>query len=275
MKTRHRIAPVARAGLSAPINLRLCTAGLALVLLAGRVMSDPAPDGAEASGAPPVPGIPLTIEGVLDFGGCSVGEVHAEKITIRHHGTQDVAVAVASVPEGFDVRPPVFGVPAGGRREIVVTFRPLATNTYSGDLQIKVGDRAIASRPVSGTGSRSEPGLLKSRQAGYSVVEGLPFIEVTVERVQGRDGDVSVEYATRPGGTATPRADFDPREGTLRWKQGDDAPKSFRIPIVDDAIYEGNENFMIALFNPKGGARIEGPTLIEVRILDNDTSSLR
>jgi len=112
------------------------------------------------------------------------------------------------------------------------------------------------------------PGTLQFSTSAASVGEAAGTITITVTR-SGPDGAVSVDYATADGSAMAP-ADYLAAAGTLNWADGDTAPKTFQVTIVDDTKPELSETFTAALSNPTGGALV-GPTAVEtVTILDND-----
>jgi hypothetical protein len=91
---------------------------------------------------------------------------------------------------------------------------------------------------------------------------------ITVTRTGGSFGAVSVDYATADG-TATASTDYTTTSGTLTFADGE-VNQTISIPIVDDASYEGVENFTISLSNVVGGAALGIPVSATVSITDND-----
>lgn len=112
-----------------------------------------------------------------------------------------------------------------------------------------------------------EPGQFALSSPTYLVNENGTFVQITVNRVNGGNGAVSVNYATAPG-TASAGADYTTTAGTLNWADGDVAPKTFNIPILDDAFVEGNETFTVSLDTPTGGATVGAPASATVTIAD-------
>jgi hypothetical protein len=114
-----------------------------------------------------------------------------------------------------------------------------------------------------------QPGTLRFSLASYTVGEAVGTATVTVQRVGGDDGPVTVGYAATAGSAAT--ADFTPVSGTLSWPAGNDSPKTFDVPIVDDAAVEGNETVLLALSGPTGGALLDDARKsATLTIQDND-----
>lgn len=125
---------------------------------------------------------------------------------------------------------------------------------------------------VSGGGGNDQPGTLRFSQTSYTAGEAGGSANVTVQRVDGDDGAVSVQFAATAG-TATAGADFTATSGTLSWADNDDASKSFAVPILADGTPEANETVQLALSSPSGGATID-PTrqTATLQILDDDVA---
>jgi plastocyanin len=120
-------------------------------------------------------------------------------------------------------------------------------------------------------GGGGQPGALRFSNATYSVNEGGGSATITVQRINGDDGAVSVQYATGGGSsTATAGSDYTPQSGTLNWPDNDDAPKTFSVPILEDTADEPNETVRLTLSNPGGGAVLGNPSIATLTINDND-----
>ncbi len=98
------------------------------------------------------------------------------------------------------------------------------------------------------------PGTLQYSQSAYSVYENKGSAPITVNRVGGTMGTVTVKYATN-GGSATPGTDYTPVSGTLTFNDGETS-KSFSVPVMDDGIYGSNEIVFLNLSSPTGGASL-------------------
>lgn len=125
-------------------------------------------------------------------------------------------------------------------------------------------------RVSGGGGGGGEPGNLRLANGNVNVGEG-GTATISVQRVGGDDGAVSVSYATS-NGTAQSGADYQPRSGTLNWANGDDSPKSFQVPTVQDTAVESAETINVVLSNPTGGAGLGVPSAGTITIGDNDVS---
>ena len=94
---------------------------------------------------------------------------------------------------------------------------------------------------------------------------------VTVERIGGTDGAVSVNYATS-NGTATGGAacggnvDYVSTSGTLSFAQGQ-TTQTFVVPICGDTSSEPNETINLTLSGPGGGATLGTPAAGTITIV--------
>ncbi len=102
------------------------------------------------------------------------------------------------------------------------------------------------------------PGTLQFAATTLTAPETGGPLTVSVNRVGGTTGAVSVDYAASAG-TATAGADFTAVTGTLNWAAGDGAAKTFAVPILNDTLIDPNETIALTLTNPTGGAT-SGPS---------------
>src|SRR6185369_13630551 len=72
-------------------------------------------------------------------------------------------------------------------------------------------------------------------------------------------------------GTATAGSDYTAVNQTVSFADGDAANKTVNVPILDDAIFEGNETVNITLSSPTGGATLGTPSTAVLTITDNET----
>lgn len=61
------------------------------------------------------------------------------------------------------------------------------------------------------------------------------------------DGEVRVSYLTSAG-SATPGQDYVETEGVLVWEAGPKKAKTISIPLLPDAVWEGDESFSVTLY---------------------------
>ncbi len=103
----------------------------------------------------------------------------------------------------------------------------------------------------------------------YVVNEAAGTVTVTVIKDGAAAGPISVHYATSDGFTAAAPGDYTNTSGDLTFAPGE-TTKQFTVPIVDDSVFEGNENFNVTLSNPTGGAAVRAPSTAQISIQDND-----
>ena len=117
----------------------------------------------------------------------------------------------------------------------------------------------IVDTPTSGTICLSASSLTVQENAGT--------VSISATRTGGSSGAVSVSYATS-NGTATAGSDYVAASGTLSWANGDTAPKTFTVTVLNDTLVEGNETFGVTLSGPTGGATLGSPSSATVTIID-------
>ena len=130
------------------------------------------------------------------------------------------------------------------------------------------------------TASNCTASTLQFSQATYSVNESANFILIDVLRFGDLSGPATADFKTSDSaglancnaqnGTASERCDYATTVGTLRYAAGE-STKSFVIPIINDALVEGNENFSLQLSNASG-ATLTTPQAATVTIVDDDTT---
>jgi plastocyanin len=122
-----------------------------------------------------------------------------------------------------------------------------------------------------GGGGTPHPGTLGFTLTGFTVSESAGTATVAVQRLNGDDGAVSVQYAATAG-TATAGQDFTPASGTLSWADKDSATKTFTVKIINDTLPEPNETVLLALSSPTGGAALDSAHKnATLTILDDDS----
>ena len=116
-------------------------------------------------------------------------------------------------------------------------------------------------------------GTLQFSVASQTVSEGVGVVTVTVTRVGGTSGAVSIDYATSPMSAVAP-ADYATTSGTLTWPDGDATARTFTVSIVDDALAEGTEQLAVTLTDnvPTDTGSLGSPALQIITITDNDVA---
>jgi hypothetical protein len=112
------------------------------------------------------------------------------------------------------------------------------------------------------------PGLLQFTTPRYQVLEDGKQAILTVSRVQGNHGAISVDYKTQDE-TATANQDYTAVQASLNWANGETTDKNILIPIRTDVLPEGDETFSVHLANPTGEASLGTLSQATVAILDS------
>ncbi|MCP4664411.1 MAG: hypothetical protein GY856_54200, partial [bacterium] len=94
---------------------------------------------------------------------------------------------------------------------------------------------------------------------------------LTVRRIDGNAGAVSVDYTTIDG-TALADADFEPSSGRLTFDDQDSQAQTLPVPILDDDAEEALETLVVTLAEPTGGAELGSPHQTAVEIRDDDAT---
>ncbi len=120
------------------------------------------------------------------------------------------------------------------------------------------------------------PGTIIFLPATYSVNEGAGSVTLSVARHAGASGAVSINFSTS-NGTATAGADFTATSGVLAWAAGETGSKTITVPITQNRIRTGPQNFAVTVNTPTGGVSIGAPggttATATVTIIDADTDS--
>jgi hypothetical protein len=128
-----------------------------------------------------------------------------------------------------------------------------------------LGSPASASVVITGSGgSGSQPGNLALSASTYTVVQSSGTVKISVNRLGGSSGAVTVAYATADG-SAVAGTNYTATSGTLSWADGDTGSKSFNVAISTSG-FDGTKSFSVALSHPGGGAGLGSPSSAAVSI---------
>lgn len=132
--------------------------------------------------------------------------------------------------------------------------------------------RASSTSSSSSAAAVNNPkGTFRFTTNAFSVNENQNNVTVTVVRVGGADGSVSVNYAVT-GNSATAGSDFEAINGTLSFSNKETS-KTFSVTIKNDSTSEGNEAATVTLSNVTNGASIGTPSTATLTIVDDEASS--
>lgn len=214
----------------------------------------------------------------LPFGGVEVGQSASADLTVSNVGTATLSLSSVAA---LDVLMPPFAITADTCSAqflaptqscvITITYSPVDAASSNDTFNLRSddvdeGDLTIA---VSGSGTLAERGELRISPIAVSVGEGDGTVTATVLREGGSTDAVAVDYRTVDG-SATAGDDYTTTNGTLTFADGDSAPVTFDVPVLDNADNEPDEQFTIELVNPTGGAALASDSTLTVTIVDDD-----
>jgi uncharacterized delta-60 repeat protein len=113
------------------------------------------------------------------------------------------------------------------------------------------------------------PGYLSFSSASWSASQGTPSITLELQRMYGAVGTVGVDYATVDG-TATNGLDYTGQQGTITLADGDVAPRTLTVPLLNNPNLDGNAFFKVVLSRPTGGARLGPNAVALVTLVDTN-----
>lgn len=151
---------------------------------------------------------------------------------------------------------------------------PITVNSVSSDKTFKIrlsnpsGDAVLDTNyfllTVTIRDVPAAPGEFSFGTNYYMTTEVVGSLVVAVHRLGGKNGAVSVQYATS-NGTALSGTHYTSASGTLNWADQDDTAKTFNVTIssVDTLRW-----FNITIFNPLGGASLGMFSIVQIQIQD-------
>jgi uncharacterized delta-60 repeat protein len=117
----------------------------------------------------------------------------------------------------------------------------------------------------------SGAGTLQWAASKVTAPEAAGVLRLELARLDGSRGEVTVNYATH-GGSARPGQRYEAAHGVVHFADGEPGPRIVEIPLINDAVGQGSQTFLVSLANPIGGAILGSPAEVEVTVLDDDTS---
>lgn len=110
-------------------------------------------------------------------------------------------------------------------------------------------------------------GTLQFRSSTLSVTEG-DNVTVKIKRLDGVDGQVTVDYTTANGSASA--SDYTALTGTSTFENGQ-VLDSITIATTADGIVEGTETITVTLSNVTGGALIGSKDVVTINIVDPES----
>jgi hypothetical protein len=112
------------------------------------------------------------------------------------------------------------------------------------------------------------PGTLQFNSPAFLVTENGIVAVITITRIGGTSGQVSVDFAT-DGGSAVAGQDFTATSQTVTFGDSE-TTKTVSVPILDNQLVQSSRSVTLKLSNPTGGATLRAPSTATLTILDND-----
>jgi aldose sugar dehydrogenase len=166
--------------------------------------------------------------------------------------------------------PPVFPLPLGQLSDFSITLTPAQVQDLkSGLFYVNVHSSNFPAGEIRGQFATSLSAVTMQFSAtGYVVNENAGSVTVSVTRSGNTTNASTINYATT-NGSATQPGDYTTTFGSLQFAPGE-IVKTFVVPVVDDAMVEGNETINVVLNSPGGGAVEGSPFTSSILILDDD-----
>ncbi len=98
------------------------------------------------------------------------------------------------------------------------------------------------------------PGTVQFASDSYSATETSGTVSLSVVRVDGKDGPISVNYSVT-GGSASVSSDFTGGSGVLNFVNGQTAA-TIQINIINDGLAEPSETVIVTLSSPSNGSTL-------------------
>jgi len=117
------------------------------------------------------------------------------------------------------------------------------------------------------------PGELCFSSSLFWATEDEGQAELTVSRLNGDTGIISVDFATTTGSSAHAGVDFISTNGTLELTNGQ-LSASIYVDLINDTLDEANETFGVNLSNPVGAALASQTNTTLVLVDDDESGSL-
>lgn len=147
----------------------------------------------------------------------------------------------------------------------------LARRVCTGTVLLAAG-AAAASVAAASTPSSSSSGRLLFSQGHYSVQQGAGSVTAVVDRAKGSRGMITVKYITA-NGSGKAGTNYTATSGTLTWRAGDSAPKSFKVKVSSATPFSGTKTFWVEMEKPTGGATLAIPYTAQVTIAGASTAA--
>ena len=118
------------------------------------------------------------------------------------------------------------------------------------------------------TTSNNFPGTFQLASANYAGGENAGTIPVTINRLDGTLGAITVNYTT-VAGTAKAGVNYTTTAGTVVFANGQTSA-TINVPVTDDGVITGNLNFFFAITGADNGGTLGSPAAATVTVINTD-----
>jgi len=132
-----------------------------------------------------------------------------------------------------------------------------------------LGNQTIASVDIIENDAVPPAGVIQFSGEVYSVNESSGTILLTITRINGSYGEVSLDITTMDG-TAIADEDYQTSNSTIIFADGETS-KTISLTIFDNENYEGDRRFNVALSNLVGGGMLGDPSSASIVIIEDET----
>ena len=113
-----------------------------------------------------------------------------------------------------------------------------------------------------------EPGTFQFERRGHVVKESAGTANLSILRVNGADGDVTIKWRTKDKNAINGK-DYTGGEGEITFNHGE-TQRDLEIPIIDDMEKEKDEQFEVELYEIDNGAALGKQVKTVVTIVNDD-----
>ena len=211
---------------------------------------------------------------------------HNSLLVITFDEDDDEDEAETQIPDTAGNQIPIIiigqNVVPGNYNEAITHYNLLQTlqdfygTGHAGATGLGDGTANPAITPITDIFSTSTPVLGEAEFAAssYAVNENAGTVTVTVQRIGGGKGALSVHFQTKPGlgaGSAKAGSSYENKSGTLTWAAGETAPKTLEVRILDRGkTGNSTRSFYIDLTSATPGMHIGKRDIARVTIKEND-----
>lgn len=165
-------------------------------------------------------------------------------------------------------------LPVGATATVTIVVMPTLAGT--GPARASVTGEVFDPNPADNFAQASlqviePPGTFRFASSSVVVSENAGTATLVVQRTDGRQGRVAVDYYTVLTGSAAPGVDFIPVSGTLVFEQGE-TTRTITVPILANPYTNQDGTIRFVLRSPQGGAILgsQDATTLVIRDIDPD-----